>query len=132
MGALHFFRLSSDGRMLCHALLFARDMSSEGTTFRVGYLAGVCVRPKLRGQGWGREVVLAAFDALPMIAPVALFQTGVPEFYEKLGARRVHNCFVNAASLEPEQNPFWDADAMIYPAAFDWPESTIDIGGAGF
>lgn len=130
--ALHFARFDLDGQMLCHAMLFARDMSADGHTFRVGCLAGVCVRPEFRELGLGREVVLAAFGALPQLAPVMLFQTGVPTFYEKLDARLVHNRCVHARSDEPEKNPFWEHHVMIYPRDYDWPETTIDIGGGGF
>lgn len=96
----------------------------------VGALAAVCVHPDHRGRGWGEAVVRAAFDFLPEIGvSVALFQTGVPHFYQKLGACVINNRFFNG---ENSQNPFWDTCEMIYPASFAWPDGPIDLNGPGY
>jgi hypothetical protein len=64
-----------------------------------------------------------------MGAPLSLFQTGVPEFYEAMGARLVTNRFVNG---ESQENPFWDTCEMIYPATAGWPDGPIDLNGPGY
>jgi predicted N-acetyltransferase YhbS len=67
----------------------------------VGALAAVCVHPDNRGRGWGAAVVRAAFDFLPeMGASIALFQTGVPRFYEKLSARQIANRFYDGSRTD--------------------------------
>lgn len=126
----HFVIHSEHGTVAAHALIFARTVFTIGGPLVVGALATVCVDPVYRGRGWGVDVVRAAFAYLPELgAPVALFQTGVPEFYEKLGARRVTNHFVNG---DDPNNPFWDACEMIYPASFDWSDGPIDLNGPGY
>jgi hypothetical protein len=65
--------------------------------------------------------------------PVALFQTAVPDFYTRLGSRSVSNRFVNSRNSEdPEANPWWDPNIMIYPADAAWPMGTIDLNGSGY
>ncbi len=121
---------SESGAVAAHALVFARTVFTVQGPLTVGALATVCVDPANRGQGWGADVVRAAFEYLPELgAPVALFQTGVPGFYEKLGARQVTNRFVNG---DNPNNPFWDICEMIYPASFDWSEGQIDLNGPGY
>jgi len=132
-GSVHFVITDETNResVLAHALIFPRTVFTERGPLTVGALATVCVHPDYRGRGWGLEVVRAAFDYLPRLgAEVALFQTGVSSFYEKLGGRVVTaNRFVNGSD---PNNPFWDACEMIYPAAFPWPDGKIDLNGAGY
>lgn len=117
-------------QVLAHALIFRREVITARGPIVVGALATVCVHPDYRGRGWGADVVRAAFAYLPELgAQVALFQTGVPRFYEKLGARLVSNRFFNRDSA---QVPFWDTFQMIYPEAFDWPEGPVDLNGPGY
>ena len=82
----------------------------------------------------GRNVAGWAFEKAGQPGlEVVLFQTGVPGFYEKLGARCVSNRFVNSTNSEdPEVNPWWDEHIMIYPSTCDWPEGTIDLLGPGY
>ncbi len=89
--------------------------------------------PSLQGQGLGKAVVQAA------LAPiddgefaVALFQTPVPGFYERLGARRVENVWVNSQSEQPTIYPWYDEFVMIYPVTYPWPAGTIDLNGPAF
>ncbi|MBC8101045.1 MAG: GNAT family N-acetyltransferase [Cytophagales bacterium] len=130
--SVHFV-IGDDDTVLAHALIFRREVSTLQGALMVGALATVCVHPGHRGQGWGADVVRAAFDYLPRLgAEVSLFQTGVPRFYEKLGARLVTNRFVNGKNPDDLNNPFWDTCEMIYPAAFDWPDGQIDLNGPGY
>ncbi|BCM88957.1 hypothetical protein IAD21_00799 [Abditibacteriota bacterium] len=119
--------------VLAHALIFRREILTTQGSLPIGALATVCVHPDYRGRGWGEAVVRAALGVMPEMAiAVSLFQTGVPQFYEKLGARIVNNRFFNGQNPDDSSNPFWDLEEMIYPAAFPWPEGDIDLNGEGY
>lgn len=124
-----------DGDILAaHARFFKHEILLATGPMVVGCLASVCTQPDYRHRGLGSIVVRAVFKAVDSGSPpVALFQTGVPPFYEQLGARLVHNRFVNSLNQEdPEGNPWFEPYAMIYPASFDWPEGLVDLKGRGW
>lgn len=126
------FVILEAGRVIAHAAIICRTIGSEAGDITVAGLAQVCSRPELRGRGLGEKVVRAALQPVDEAAfPVALFQTSnvVQAFYEKLGARRIHNRFVNSLADEPEENPWDDPVHMIYPKEAAWPEGTIDLRG---
>ena len=126
----HVIKCDEEGRVLAHAGMFKREIITLRGPLAVGALGGVCVHPDFRGRGWGAGVVREVFRVLPQLnAPVSLFQTGVPEFYERLGARRVSNRFFNR---DHSVVPFWDTHTMIYPAHFDWPGGDVDLNGPGY
>lgn len=119
------------------AMAFAREIQTGRGALRVMALAGVCCTPEWRGQGWGAAVVRAAFAEVDRGAfGLSLFQTGVPDFYRKIGAREVNNRFVNSRWREGDRGavdaPWWDSHVMIYPAAFPWPTGEIDLLGTGY
>ncbi|MBK8475348.1 MAG: GNAT family N-acetyltransferase [Opitutaceae bacterium] len=119
------------------AMVFPREIMTSRGALRVLALAGVCTAPECRGRGFGAAVVRAAFAQVDRGAfSVALFQTAVPDFYAKLGARTVSNAFVNSRYRPGDrgsaEHPWWDPNVMIYPAAFRWPEGPIDLLGEGF
>jgi predicted N-acetyltransferase YhbS len=122
------------GQAIAQARTFPRLIHSESVDLTVMGLAGVCVSPERRREGLGRDIVKKAFervDAGDFV--VSLFQTAVPGFYTKLGARPVTNRFVNSQNSEdPDANPWWDPNIMIYPASASWPEGTIDLNGSGY
>ncbi len=97
-------------------------------------LGGVCVDHMHRGMGLGALLVKDAFLRIQNEEfPLCLFQTGVPEFYEKLDCKVIENKVINSKNeSDPNANPFWDDYAMIYPSTFLWPSGTIDILGPGF
>jgi predicted N-acetyltransferase YhbS len=138
-GAVHFVIQSGEGEeapILAHARLFRRDIEFWPAHKRtaVSCLAAVCVHPEWRGRGWGRAVAQAAFEHSPRECdgPV-LFQTSVPGFYEKLGARVVANRFFNSLDEEnPQASPFLYDYAMIHPAGWPWPAGDVDLRGPGF
>lgn len=132
-----------EGRVLAHALIFPREIATARGRLRVMALAAVLSDPAHRGEGWGKAVTQAAFAEVDRGRfPVSLFQTGLPEFYAKLGARLVTNRFINSCHVPPPpgargthgsaDEPWWNPHVMIYPAAFAWPEGTIDLLGPGF
>jgi len=123
----------ADDTLLAHAEVFTRELVCDGDTLRVGCLAGVCVLPERRGEGLGRRVVEAALAASHGDGlPVVLFQTGVPEFYRKLGAERVHNRFIDSLAASLDANPWWDEHVMIHPGDHPWPRGTVDLRGGAF
>ena len=83
-------------RAIAHARTFPRNIYTQSGAITVMGLAGVCVLPERRGEGLGKAVVLRAFGRVDSGAfAVSLFQTGVPDFYRRLGAGLVANQFVN-------------------------------------
>jgi GNAT superfamily N-acetyltransferase len=124
-----------DGETVAEAEGFSRVVATEGgNPLRLLALASVCSHPDHRGQGLGERVVKAVLRRVDDGEfPVAIWQTGVPGFYEKLGARAVSNRFVNRLHpTAPDKNPFWDKVIMIYPAGAKWPDGVIDLGGLGY
>ncbi len=119
------------------AMWFPRVVQTANGPLRVLALAGVCSVPEFRGRGFGARVVREAFGAVDRGEfGVALFQTPVPEFYAKLGARTVGNTFCNSRFAVGDrgsaERPWWDDHVMIYPATYPWPEGTIDLLGTGY
>ena len=79
-------------------------------------------------------IARSAFERVDsQLFPISLFQTGVPNFYLKLGARVIDNRFVNSKNkAAPNENPWWDTSVMIYPSSYEWTEGTIDLNGSGY
>lgn len=125
------------GELIAHALTFERRVSPGDEHRReitVMALSGVCVAPSHRGKGLGAKVVRRAFERVDSGEfPVSLFQTDLPSFYHRLGAKVVGNRFVNATSeVDPNANPWNDQWIMIYPEAYKWPDGAIDLNGPGY
>ena len=124
----HFVREGDS--IIAMARTFRRVVGDEsGGRFPILALAGVCTHPQHRGRGLGRAVVMAAWLRLGTDLPVSFFQTGVPAFYERLGARLVQNRIYDSTGAP---RLFWDPYAMIYPADAVWPEAAIDLRGGGW
>ena len=132
-GGTMFVILEGD-RLVAHARVSERDMHLPEETVSVGCLAGVCVDAEFRGRNLGRQVVGAAFGLVDSgVIPVLLFQTAVPGFYEKMGARQLANTFFNGTDLRLGlERPWWEAHVMSYPASFIWPDAPIDLNGPAF
>lgn len=136
------FTVWDGARPLASASVFPREILTTRGPLVVMALAGVCSAPERRGDGLGRLVTRAAFGEVERGAyAVSLFQTGVPEFYAKLGARTVDNPFINSrfapadpAAIGPgtREQPWWSTQVMIYPAAYDWPAGPVDLLGPGY
>ena len=122
-----------DGAFVAHAEIFNRTIKCGEQYCQVGCLAGVCVLPERQGEGLGQIVVKEAFRSLGRNnIQVFLFQTEVPEFYEKLGATVIHNTFINSQSIRPNDNPWWDDIVMVYPLSDSWPKGVIDLNGDAY
>jgi len=125
----HFVR--EGGSIIAMARTFRRVVAeASGPRFPVLALAGVCTHPKYRGRGLGRAVVQAAWSRLKDDhLPVCFFQTGVPAFYQRMGAREVANRIYDSTGAP---RAFWDPHAMIYPSRTIWPVGAIDLLGGGW
>jgi predicted GNAT family acetyltransferase len=119
---------------VAHTGIFSREVYTERGVIRVGALSGVCTHEDYRQRGYAAQTVRAAFEQIDhSVYPVALWMTTVPAFYEKLGARIVHNPWVNRQNTDnPEADPWPDEEKMIYPADFLWPEGVIDLNGGAY
>jgi predicted GNAT family N-acyltransferase len=124
-----------NGELVAMANTFARTIASGDRRFTIMSLASVCTARRLRGRGYGRSVVRAAFERVVRDGfEFSLFQTthAVEPFYAQLGAVKVDNRFYNSLSDDPDANPFWDPVPMRYPATGSWPTSPIDLLGPGY
>src|SRR5690606_30487167 len=125
-----------DGRVVAHAMLFSRTVSTTAGEMTLAGLSKVCVDAALRGQHLGERVVRTAFEPVDReVFPFALFQTAsaVRPFYISLGATDVTNHCINSLADDPQANPWWDDVVLRYPAARPgWPEGEIDLRGPGF
>ncbi|MBN2710890.1 MAG: GNAT family N-acetyltransferase [Planctomycetes bacterium] len=125
---LHY--IESDGNLAAVASSFGVTLKAGGEDLEVLAIAGVCCRESERGKGYGKALALDAFKRVNSGEfAVCLFQTAVPEFYEKLNCRRISNSIVNSTS---DGVAFIDDYSMIYPAAYDLTEGEIDLMRCGW
>lgn len=128
-----FYVIWKDDQAIACAQTFPRRIRYEGGETEIMALAGVCVDGAHRGRGLGSLIVRAAFgDVDDGRYRVALFQTGVPDFYRKLGATTVQNEFCDNTAANDGRSPWWDDYVMIYPEGAEWPNGRIDLNGAGY
>jgi len=128
------FLVWEDGMVTAHARTFSRRIFVDDEPRDVLALASVCTAENARGRGLGKLVVTAAFSQVDQgLFECSLFQTGVPEFYERLNCRIIENKIVDRTNVNaPQAYPFRDEFAMVYPATIDWPQGTIDLNGKGY
>jgi hypothetical protein len=129
------FLVREAGRVIAHASFDPRTIGTTVGDMNVLALARVCTNPAIRGRRLGQAVVKAAFELVDDGSfPFALFQTtdDVQAFYDKLGAMRISNRFVNSLAEDPTADPFWSPVRMRYPAGPRWPEGEIDLRGPGY
>lgn len=91
------FLVWEEERALAHTRIFPRTITTASGALEILALAGVCVLAEKRGEGYGRLIVERVFRVIDRSDfPLALFQTGVPGFYRKLGAKNISNQFYNS------------------------------------
>lgn len=117
-----------------HAEVFDRDIEADSRAIRNMALAGVCVLPAYRNRKLGSHLVSEAFSFIESQKfECSVFQTPVPQFYEKLGCRIIHNRFINSKhDRDPQKNPWWDTYIMVYPADASLGDGVIDLKGNGY
>ena len=117
-------------RLLAICQSFRRVVATEaGQRFPVLAIASVVAHPEFRGRGHAKAAVRTAWTRLSPEFPASFFQTGVPGFYERIGARRVSNRIYDSTGADCA---FWEPHAMIYPANAPWPHEAIDLLGRGW
>jgi predicted GNAT family N-acyltransferase len=129
------FLVRENDRIIAHASALVRTIKTSAGEMTVLALARVCTDPTARGKRLGDLVTGAAFELVDDgTFPFALFQTNekVKPFYERFGAIRVDNRFVNSKGNDPNASPFWDTVIMRYPAKAGWPTGEIDTLGPGW
>ncbi len=122
-------------RVLAHATFVPRTIGTTRGELRIAGLCRVCCDPDMRGHGLGEMVVRPIFDLVDdAVFTFSIFQTSpkASKFYERLGACRANNSFVNSLGAHPQENPFWDEVIMGYPQDRDWPTGEIDLRGPGY
>lgn len=126
----HIF-LKSENKIIGYAKTFTRDIQIGHKNILNCALACVCVDGKFRKNGYGKLIVQKALSAVDSNQyECSLFQTAVPEFYEKVGAKRIYNkCIV---SKDNSANPWWDPYVIIYPQKFLLKEEVIVLLGKGY
>lgn len=129
------FMIRDNGRLVAHASIDPRTVSTTSGDITVLALARVCTDPSARGRKLGDAVVRKSFGLVDDGSfPFALFQTtpDVMPFYERLGAVAIDNKFVNSLADDPAADPFWAPVRMRYPATGNWPIGEIDLRGPGW
>ena len=127
------FCLREDGKILSQSRIFPRTIATPRGPLTVMGLGAVCTAHAARGRGLGAILMRETFKLVDSEDFVcSLFQTCVPSFYDRLGARVIINRIVNSLGADPGARPFWDPTIMVYPKTYDWPEGTIDLLGPGY
>eukprot|EP01047_Picozoa_sp_COSAG01_P082042 COSAG01_NODE_16602_length_1222_cov_1.480855_1_plen_234_part_00 len=121
-----------DDSVVACAKSFVRVVAHSHGKMPVLALGNVACSTTHRGQGLGKAVVQAAFARLAGDAELShcLFETAVPSFYEKLGARLIEKTLV--INSTGDKIAFEDEYVMVYPADRAWPHGTIDLLGPGY
>ena len=123
--------LAYDGTSLrAVARTFLHAVTLDGNPVEIVALASVCSDPNHRGQGWGDAVVNAAFERVDSEGRPAFFQSPVPKYYERFGARTVQNkIFTSIDGADAFSDPW----AMIYPGDSSWEDTArIDLCAPGW
>ncbi len=109
----HIVALAKD-RLVGYGKIFHRVCQDESSVWNNMALASVCVHPDFQGQGVGRDIVAMAFKHVDaMLFDICLFQTSVPEFYQRFGCQIVKNPFYDP--YDPKKPVWWDKYVMAYP-----------------
>lgn len=124
--------LAADGTCLAAARSFRREVDVGGRPIIVLALAHVATSPAARGRGLGAAVVRSAWARLGRDGvEECVFCTGVPDFYAKLGARKLAaRDVVYPAGAKRFVDP--SLFRVATAAAADWPDGALDVRGDGW
>ena len=120
----HFVHIARDasGQIVAVARTFEHRVGYQDQERTVIALAGVCSDLDRRGDGFGDAVVREAFERVDDLGWPALYQTPVPDFYERFGSRVIDN---DITTSKPDAKSFDDDWAMIHPASTEWDDDVI-------
>ncbi len=126
--------IESGDQLIGHTKIYPRTIFAGNKFIEVTALGGVCVLDEFRKYGLGKLMVNEVFKLIDNKEhPVCLFQTTIPGFYKKLGARIINNRFFNSKNtIQPQKSPWHDPNIMIYPADTSWPDCDLDLNGPEF
>lgn len=116
-----------DDRLVAVARTFEHTIGYGSTERRIMALASVCSNPNRRGEGFGEAVTQAAFQRVDAAGIHSLFQTPVPEFYERFDSTYIDNVITTS---KPGAKTFWERYVMVYAGRDDvaWDNTvTIDL-----
>jgi len=120
-------------RLIAAGQTFGREVLVDGQRRNALALAAFAVAEDRRGEGMGKQVVLEAFKRVDSGAfEFAIFQTGVPGFYQPMNCRVIDNKVVNSLADDPNANPFEDTHVMVYPANTLLGTGPVDMLGPGY
>ncbi len=128
------FLLESNGKLIGYTKVFPRTIYSRQTPLEITALSGVSVLGAYRGAGLGKIMVGEAFRLVDEgLYQTCLFQTNIPAFYEKFGARIIQNRFYNSRDPKgTKTSPWFEPYVMIYPPDNYWPDGDIDLNGPAY
>jgi predicted N-acetyltransferase YhbS len=125
--------IHAEGRLVAAGQTFGREVLVDGQRRNALALAAFAVAEDRRGEGLGKRIVREAFKRVDSGAfEFAIFQTGVPGFYEPMNCRAIDNMVINSLSDDPDANPFNDTHVMVYPATADLGIGPVDMLGPGY
>ncbi|MGD0339477.1 MAG: GNAT family N-acetyltransferase [Bacteroidota bacterium] len=126
--------LWEDHTVAGHAEIFDREIFSNNRKIRNMALGGVCVRPSYRGKDFGKIVVQKVFHYIDIGQfECSVFQTNIPQFYDKLGAKIIYNKFFNSQNKGNDITiPDWGPYIMVYPKEYAFDNFDIDLNGNGY
>ncbi len=120
----------ADTSLMAVARTFLHTVALGREPLDIVALASVCSHPAHRGKGWGDAVVHAAFERAAATDRPALFQSPVPEYYERFGSRAISNEITTSVV---GAKPFTDPFAMIHPGDTPWNNvPMIDLKAPGW
>jgi aminoglycoside 2'-N-acetyltransferase I len=80
--------VATDGALLAHAAVVARDLEVDGRPFRAGYVEGVATTPLRQGEGLGAMVMHRVGQLLAAEFELGALSTERHGFYQRLGWER--------------------------------------------
>jgi predicted GNAT family N-acyltransferase len=121
-----------DGKVRGYAKIFRRIIRDEIRAWNNMALAGVCVERAWRNREIGRGLIKKAFGFVESrYYEICIFQTPHLRFYQRLGAVKVSNPFINSLKAVKKNQVWWDPHIMLY-ALDEKPRGIIDMLGSAY
>jgi predicted N-acetyltransferase YhbS len=124
-------KVTDNNSLIGYANIFDRPIRIGSLLVNNMALASVCVKTEYRKAGIGHTIIKKIFEFIDnKTFECSVFQTAVPEFYIKAGAKKIDNSIIN--SLNENKYPFWDPHVFIYPSSYLLSNEIIDLIGPGY